>query len=118
MRDNIEITDGLIACYVDNQVSESEREVVNLYLADNPDELESVMVMTTSMLLNEDAESLPEDFLQDCSAPNLDSDIVYSAAAFAPQKFHKATENFEIKSNSGESIFGRLANMLSEIEDK
>jgi len=42
---NMEITNELLAAYAEGNVSESERKAVRQYLTDNPEELESVMMM-------------------------------------------------------------------------
>ena len=41
----MEITSELLAAYAEGNVSESERNAVRQYLADHPDQLESVAIM-------------------------------------------------------------------------
>ncbi len=41
----MEITNELLAAYAEGNVSESERKAVRQYLTDNPEELETVMIM-------------------------------------------------------------------------
>ena len=45
MADKIKISDGLLAAYAEGNVSHEERMAVRQYLMDNPNELESVMMM-------------------------------------------------------------------------
>lgn len=52
----MEITDNLLAAYAEGQVSDAERDAVHQYLADHPEELESVM-----MMMDEDFDIQSED---------------------------------------------------------
>ena len=45
MAEEINISDELLAAYAEGNVSNDERMAVRQYLMDNPDELESVMMM-------------------------------------------------------------------------
>lgn len=89
----MEITNELLAAYAEGNVSESERNAVRQYLTDNPDELETLMIM-----MDEDYELEIENETEgseEIAAPNDDlfSDICYSAAAFAPRrKLKKKTD--------------------------
>ena len=81
----MEITNELLAAYAEGNVSESERNAVRQYLTDNPDELETLMIM-----MDEDYELEIEnetEELEEITTPNDDlfSDICYSSAAFAPR---------------------------------
>ena len=42
----MEITNELLAAYAEGNVSKFERDAVRQYLVDNPDELETIMIMT------------------------------------------------------------------------
>lgn len=81
----MEITNELLAAYAEGNVSDSERNAVRQYLADNPDQLETVM-----MMMDEDYELDLEDETEvedvaSASDESTFSDICYSAAAFAPR---------------------------------
>lgn len=81
----MEITIELLAAYAAGNVSESERNAVRQYLTENPDEMETVMMMMDEDYdLNFDEET---DF-EESSISEREysySDISYSAAAFAPR---------------------------------
>ena len=62
----MEITNELLAAYAEGNVSESERKAVRQYLIDNPEELESVLIM------------MDEDFdiqLDDMPSSNFDKEL-------------------------------------------
>lgn len=81
----MEISNELLAAYAEGNVSESERDVVRQYLMENPDELESVlMMMDEDYELELDDETENEDVASAGSEGSF-SDICYSAAAFAPK---------------------------------
>lgn len=79
------ISNELLAAYAEGKVSTEERDAVRQYLADNPQELESVM-----MMMDEDYELEIDEtgenavFLEGNQGCNSFHDIAYSAAAFAP----------------------------------
>ena len=80
------ISNELLAAYAAGNVTNDERDSVRQYLAEHPQELESVMmIMDEDYELDlDDAEEI--DFFVDCQH-GADSfhDIALSAAAFAPQ---------------------------------
>lgn len=81
----MEITNELLAAYAEGNVSDSERNAVRQYLADHPDQLETVM-----MMMDEDYDIDLEDKTEvedvvSASDEGIFSDICYSAAAFAPR---------------------------------
>lgn len=81
----MEITNELLAAYAEGNVSDSERNVVRQYLADNPDQLETVMMMMDEDYdLDLDDETEVED-ISPAGDEGTFSDICYSAAAFAPR---------------------------------
>lgn len=81
----MEITVELLAAYAAGNVSESERNAVRQYLTENPDEMETVMMMMDDDYdLNFDDETdLGESRVLE--SEDSYSDICYSAAAFAPR---------------------------------
>jgi hypothetical protein len=112
----MEITNELLAAYAEGNVSDSERNAVRQYLADNPDQLETVM-----MMMDEDYDLDLEDETEVGDiAPTSDegtfSDICYSAAAFAPRIVPMKNV---IESPSFEDIGSfdqRLDDLLDEID--
>lgn len=80
------ISNELLAAYAEGNVSNDERNAVRQYLAENPQELESVM-----MMMDEDYDlELKEDSRSDCYVSgklgeDTFHDIALSAAAFASQ---------------------------------
>lgn len=81
----MEITIELLAAYAAGNVSESERNAVRQYLAENPDEMESVMMMMDEDYdIDLEDETEVEDVVS-ASDEGSFSDICYSAAAFAPR---------------------------------
>ncbi len=92
------ISNELLAAYAEGNVSNDERNAVRQYLAENPQELKSVM-----MMMDEDYDlELDENCgngLYAGSQYNEDSfhDIALSAAAFAPQT---SCVNHNIDSNT------------------
>lgn len=80
----MEITNELLAAYAEGNVTESERNTVRQYLVDNPDQLETIMMMMDEDYdLNLENETEVED-VASASCEESFSDICYSAAAFAP----------------------------------
>ena len=112
----MKVSDELLAAYAEGHVSDAERDAVRKYLTENPDELETVMIM------------MDQDFdlsLDNASVRNLfdsqvgkDSyaDLCYSAAAFAPSAMPKSIKR-PIKPNPGKtsSFKSRLDNLLDEL---
>ena len=81
----MEITNELLAAYAEGNVSESERNTVRQYLADNLDQLETVMMMMDE---DYDLDLEYETEVKNVASANdegIFSDICYSAAAFAPR---------------------------------
>ena len=83
----MEITNELLAAYAEGNVTEPERNAVRQYLTDNPNELETML-----MLMDEDYDLELDDndsmdFTNDSLANDdgVFSNICYSAVAFAPR---------------------------------
>ncbi len=52
--ESIHITDELIACYLEGSVTEPERAVVEAFLSDNKDALETVFIARAELAYQED----------------------------------------------------------------
>lgn len=112
----MEITNELLAAYAEGNVSDSERNAVRQYLADNPDQLETVMMMMDEDYdLDLEDETEVED-ISPASDEGTFSDICYSAAAFAP----RIVPMKNIIESQGKEDIGsfnqRLDDLLNEID--
>ena len=71
----MEISNELLAAYAEGNVSESERDVVRQYLMENPDELESVLMMMDEdydiQLEDREDSSTPYSFDKELAVPSL-----------------------------------------------
>lgn len=120
----MEITSELLAAYAEGNVSKEEREAVRQYLAENPAELESVMMMMDDfydLTLDDDIESVNEETesgnVIQMVAKKSDSDIMYSAAAFAP-RMAPMQRIIETPGHADNGSFAkRLDDFMSEIEE-
>lgn len=112
----MEITIELLAAYAAGNVSESERNAVRQYLTENPDEMETVMMMMDEDYdLNFDDE---KDLGNSIMSRNDESysDICYSAAAFAPRA---VPMNYIVDSPEKadkESFSKRLGDLIDDID--
>lgn len=79
------ITSEMLAAYAEGKVSGAERDAIRKYLADNPSELKSVVMMMDEdydLEVDEEANKL---FDYSCGAiDGSDFNIALSSAAFAP----------------------------------
>lgn len=124
----MDITNELLAAYAEGHVSVEERDAVRKYLADNPSELESIM-----MMMDEDYEIEPMTE-EECGGNLVDaiSDMTVgalSAAAFAPassvlgmagvgiQALHHTRRHVETPSHADLGNFeSRVDTLLGEID--
>lgn len=112
----MDISIELLAAYAEGKVSESERNAVRQYLTENPDQLETVM-----MMMDEDYDLDIEDDVDDenvllSKGEESFSDICYSAAAFAPRiaPIQQIVENPEHEDNK--SFKKCLEDLLDELD--
>ena len=110
------ISNELLAAYAEGNVTNDERNAVRQYLAEHPQELESVMMMMDEdyELDLDDAEE--NDFLVD-SQHEADSfhDIALSAAAFAPQTIFLNHNSVSKKTGDRNSFSQQLDELLDDI---
>ena len=114
----MEISDELLACYVEGTVTAEERNFVRKYLCKHPEEYERVLCLMDNNTVDYLGEQL--EISDDCSIPMnevLFSDIAYSAAAFAP-----VTHDFFIPKNKSiksktTGLYDRLCRMSDELDD-
>lgn len=109
------ISNELLAAYAEGNVSNDERNAVRQYLAENPQELESVM-----MMMDEDYDlELKEDSRSDCYVSgklgeDTFHDIALSAAAFAPQA-SGINHNIDTSTTKRSSFEKQLNELLDDI---
>lgn len=125
----MKISNELLAAYAEGKVTKEERNQVRQYLAENPQELESVM-----MMMDEDYELSVDNNIGslghiDASNDSFSkmaakvakkssfSDLCYSAAAFAPRMapMQRIIETPGHADNGG--FAKRLDDFMSEIEE-
>lgn len=124
---SMKISNELLAAYAEGKVTKEERNQVRLYLAENPQELESVM-----MMMDEDYELSLDDNIG-CmvhleapkeSFPKKDakvarkssfSDLCYSAAAFAPKVNPILNRMTNVESTTKDSFDKRLDDFMDEL---
>ena len=110
------ISNELLAAYAEGNVTNDERNSVRQYLAEHPQELESVMMMMDEdyELDLDDAEE--NDFFVDCQH-GADSfhDIALSAAAFAPRMSCMNHNSVSRKTGGRNSFSQQLDELLNDI---
>ena len=97
----MEITNELLAAYAEGNVSKSERDAVRQYLIDNPDELETIMIMMECVVPSND---------------DLFSDIRYSSAAFAPRSSLKKSHKINHDNKKRGAFKKHLNDLLDELD--
>lgn len=107
------INDELLARYVDGVATHDEQILVRDYLAQNPEEYESILYM-----MDLDREDYIKEQIEDNShiLPLKESPITHiacSAAAFAPPQ--KTTLINIKKINKKDQLFNRLSDLCNEI---
>lgn len=113
---NMEITDSLLAAYVEGNVTQTERDAVRRYLTDHPEELETLTIMMDEDYeLDADDDSGVSDMAH-ISAAGSFSALCYSAAAFVPH--HVPTKHIiETPGHADRGTFSqRLNTLLDEID--
>lgn len=109
----MKISDELIACYVEGNVTAEEQNFVRKYLCEHPEEYEHILC-----LMDEDT----EDYLNEYSEDSYEiipfessfSDIACSAAAFAPQQ-KRVPSKKELKLLRMEEFYDRLDILREEL---
>lgn len=111
----MDISNELLASYSEGKVTESERCAVRDYLAEHPDEMETVMMMMDDdfdLQLDDDPDIEP---LPSNNSSGAFADISYSSAAFAPRTIHmKISKSLNLIDKGG--FQHRLSNLLDELD--
>lgn len=119
----MEITNDILAAYVEGHVSDDERNAVREYIVENPSAMEDVLIM-----LDDDFELEPSleryapqqestffSPLDNGARKTSDTSLCYSAAAFAPIQTPKL-HDIESSGHVDNGIQERMDDLLSEIE--
>lgn len=114
------ISNELLAAYAEGKVSDAERKAVRQYLMENPEELESVMVMMDKDYELEPNEEISRDIISHDSSNCIQfHDIALSSAAFSPQIHIDRSANsaslFKNKKTQS-SFIVELDNLINEID--
>lgn len=111
----MKITNELLAAYAEGNVTKEERNAVRQHLAQNPRELESVMIMMDDFYeLNINQEEMQGIRSIDLSTLNKQGQCFKSAAFTSPLHTNKC-----IIETPGHADFGfnqRLSDLLAEVE--
>ncbi len=114
----MEISDELIACYIEGTATPEERNFVRDYLSNHPEEYEFILHLMDDY--SEDYSKEEETTSHNCISMNADGvcDIAYSAAAFAPMQNRFLHPKNKPKITSlNKDIYERLKRMNSELDD-
>ncbi len=113
----MKISDELIACYVEGNVTAEERNFVRKYLCEHPEEYERILCLIDNDTVDYLGERL--EISADC-LPVGDipfSDISYSAAAFAPAQNRRFTPKNNSKPSKANELYDRLSKMSDELDE-
>lgn len=110
----MEITNEIIAKYIDGTATPEEVSCVRQYLVQHPEERESILLLMDDHL----------DYLEEWGESEVGSDraieefpnLIMSAAAFAPTKNHSQARCKKVPCRNQNSFLTRLGDMLKEID--
>lgn len=109
------ISDELIACYIEGNVTAEERSFVRKYLCEHPEEYERVLCLMD----NDTVDYLGEQYeISDDRIPMNEisfSDIAYSAAAFAPEQNRIFILKNKSKLSTTRGLYDRLKQTYNEL---
>lgn len=108
----MKISNELLAAYAEGKVSAEERNVVRQYLAEYPQELESVMMMMDEDYELEVGETKNNDMFSCDKQQTSFHDIALSAAAFAPLNAQSSFQKEMVNTKNGN--FNQQMEMLIE----
>lgn len=115
-KDGMEISDELIACYVERTVTAEERAFVRKYLCKHPQEYERILCLMDNDVIDYLGERI--EVSDDCLSTDASSfsDIALSAAAFAPEQNRKVIINSKLNINRVGVLHNQLNNMWEELD--
>ena len=111
----MEISDNLLAAYVEGHVTDAERHTARCYLTEHPEELKCVTLM-----MDTDDDLDTEDFDADTAtlqSKGSFSDICFSAAAFVPRSLSFAKKEGSPSKKVNTTFSQRLDSLLNDISD-
>lgn len=109
------ISNELLAAYAEGNVSNDERNAVRQYLAENPQELESVMMMMDEDYdLELDNASRSDCYVGGGLGEDTFHDIALSSAAFAPQT-SCISHNIDSNTTKRSSFDEQLNELLNDV---
>lgn len=125
---NKTISDELLAAYAEGKVTKEERNQVRQYLAENPQELECVMIMMDEdyelTIDNKNSQTVPTNVPRG-AIPNIAAAVAsplsfpkirYSAAAFAPTQMPQMMKKSRICKNKQKDCFSKnLDDLMDEM---
>lgn len=111
----MEITDELIAAYIDGNVTVKERQGVRRYLAVHPEERDLVLVLMEGI---EDC----SDEVENSTTATLQqeqsfTDIAYATAAFAPRRVVRQESNPKVIVNKLQGRSLRMSALWNELQE-
>lgn len=111
------ISDELIACYVEGTVTTEERNFVRKYLCNHPEEYERVLCLIDNDVV--DYLGKQSEISDNCFSMNETSfaNIAYSAAAFAPEQNNLFIPKQKSKLSKTNGLYDRLSKMSNELDD-
>jgi hypothetical protein len=111
------ISDELIACYVEGTVTAEERNFVRKYLCNHPEEYERVLCLIDNDVV--DYLGKQSEISDNCISMNETSfaNIAYSAAAFAPEQNNLFIPKQKSKLSKTNGLYDRLSKMSNELDD-
>lgn len=114
----MEITNELLAAYAEGNVSDQERKAVRQYLAENPNEMETVLMMMDDDYGLELDDEVLDETAEEISLSDKDSfsDICYSAAAFAPKEIPISRADRGVEKVRKRSFQENLGDLLKELD--
>lgn len=110
----MEISDELIACYVEGTCTDEELSSVRQYILGHPAEYERILC-----LIDNDKEDYMNEHDDDETSERKEggfADIALSAAAFAPHQQMKGMKSKHHKQRCA-GLLGRLDNMCNELDN-
>lgn len=115
-KDGMEISDELIACYVERTVTAEERDFVRKYLCEHPEEYERVLCLMDNDI--EDYLGERREVTENSISMNEPSfaDIAFSAAAFAPQQQKSLIPLNKPELQKVSGLYDRLSQMSDELD--
>lgn len=107
----MEITNEIIAKYIDGTATPEEVSCVRDYLVQHPEERENILTLMDD---HEDYLNEWDEETYESSRNSVFSDIMMSAAAFAPTRITQAKRH--CKPNKELGFLGRMTHMLDELD--